>query len=315
MPEAAGNFSGDSGGTGNGVASDAPVQQEALDRIYATIRQRIASKRFSLVAIPSNILSIIRLMTDPDFSYTLVSKVVEKSPVLTAEFLRIANSAVYHRGNKATNLRIVLPRLGQNTVRSALYIHSLKLGLANHPLFRDLATEIVEHSVRVANVSGHVAKYYGSDSDRAYQGGLLHDIGKLAILRELTNSKDVRTTISGPVTETCFDGILPKFHAQAGATLSGSWQLDEDIAFIIAHHHDLAIDLEDAAKPTDYVRLAAVVGFSDALTRMGERGKEQVDPEFLNHPGAIYLGVGSLERAERLYHEARRLVANAKDLA
>jgi len=286
-------------------------------QMFEMISARIASKRFSLIEIPANILQIIKVMTNANFSFTEVSSLVTKSPVLTAEFLRTANSVVYSRGQRLTSLQVVLPRLGQKTIRSVLYLHSLKLGLANHPLFRDIATEIVDHSVRTATISDHLGRRYCSDADRAYQAGLLHDIGKLAILRELTRANSTpRSQRSKPiaVTEDCLNSILPELHEPAGEMLAKVWDLDMDITYAIGHHHDLPSPEEGESDTSteaesgqlEGLRLAAIVNLSDTIAKILARGQELHAVDLLDLPAASCLGIdGNLDAVAHLEGSAR----------
>ena len=89
----------------------------------------------SLLDIPENILRVLDVIEDPDFGYNEASELISRSPVLLAEFLKLANSAVFKRRTPVKDLRVILPLFGVTIIKSVLYLNSTKLELARHPDF------------------------------------------------------------------------------------------------------------------------------------------------------------------------------------
>ena len=55
--------------------------------------------------------------------------------------------------------------------------------------------ELLEHSLRVALLSKQVAAYFALDENQMYIAGLLHDIGKTKVPKEILYKKDKLTEL------------------------------------------------------------------------------------------------------------------------
>jgi putative nucleotidyltransferase with HDIG domain len=101
--------------------------------------------------------------------------------------------------------------------------------------FQDLCREDVRHSVMVSAISTIIISSMDwikpATQENVAMGGLLHDLGKLTLPPELI-SVDINTL--GPNDRKIVEG-----HAEAGrALLSQVKTVPEDIAMIVAHHHE-----------------------------------------------------------------------------
>jgi HD-like signal output (HDOD) protein len=95
-------------------------------------------------------------------------------------------------------------------------------------------------------------------SDRAYLGGLLHDVGRTVALRavsDLARAGTLGLDAEDPRVERAIDRV----HVDVGAELHQEWQLPQYLTVLAVRHHDEAIPAD--AEFTDFhvVRLAAAV--------------------------------------------------------
>ena len=88
--------------------------------------------------------------------------------------------------------------------------------------------ELLEHSLRVALLSKQVAAYFALDENQMYIAGLLHDIGKTKVPKEILYKKD-------KLTELEFNKI--KKHVEYGVELLQPY-VSSDILEIIEQHHE-----------------------------------------------------------------------------
>lgn len=270
-----------------GSASDAHWWQEehtsnwAVDSVQLpfdveerrrALRGKIEADEFEMIEIPSNILRIINIMNNPSFDFQEVSSLISKSPVLMADFLRVANSSVYNRGVKMTDIRSILPRLGKTTVQAMLYMHAAKLGLAENPFLKDVSTSIVDFSFSVAKISRYLGTKFYHDPDIAFQAGLLHAIGKLAILQDLSENNALPKGFKHTLKESHFDDIFPGLYQEIGLLLARTWKLSDDINFSIANHDSL-LEFVPEKKDNDKIILAAIINFSVQCARILGKGK------------------------------------------
>jgi putative nucleotidyltransferase with HDIG domain len=126
-----------------------------------------------------------------------------------------------------------------------------------------------EHSLGCALVCRQFArKIKYPDPEKAYLGGLLHDIGIVAHLwvvpEEFQQVLELaqRQHIPLHIAECNLLGVT---HCQTGKTVAEKWHLPADLAAVVECHHDLQ-------KATVHRDLVAVVSLSDLLCRMSGLG-------------------------------------------
>lgn len=251
---------------------------EGLDgeAIADQLQSAINSGSFRMIDIPANVFRCLEILNQPDFDYVEVQELISRSPVLASNIITIANSPMYNRGTPITKLGVALPRLGCGKTKAILYFASCEHQLSNSPLFSEVATLITEHSYTTALIANYLSFRYFPDSDNAFLAGLLHDVGKLALLKEMAaNYSFGRNRQGGALTEESYGNILPDYHQQVGAMVASHWGMSQSIRHVIAHHHDLKVDQdEDGAYDQCLVHL---VHLSDVCARLLGYGRP-IDP-------------------------------------
>ena len=129
------------------------------------------------------------------------------------------------------------------------------------------------HSLAVAVAARILSERMpGGDPERAYLCGLLHDVGKLAMLALLPKSflraveaaRDGKSSLATRERE-----ILGVDHALVGKRLAELWRLGPAVTQVAWMHHQ---PLEAIPSSLEHGRLAAVVGLADALVRQHRLG-------------------------------------------
>ncbi|OVE77619.1 hypothetical protein BVX99_02215 [bacterium F16] len=281
--------------------SPAPMPEKAVefeevdtDAIYQKIADRLLNKEITMVDIPDNVMHTMQLLDQEEFDYAEVTEQIEKSPGLLGEFLKAANSAQFNRGKKITNIRVILPRLGRSNVKGILYLSSSKMALPGHELFKVVASEIVEHSMVVGRIAEYLSQNYYTDPNKAFLAGLVHDVGKMAIIKELGETTALPSDIDISFSETLFNNIFPNLHVEAGELIGSYWQLDGEILQAIRHHHASSYTDEK-----DAMLLPALINFSDSCARLLGFGRpmEAVDIFSLPSAKALYIEDNPATRA------------------
>ena len=269
---------------------DSAPEQIDSPQLRQQFEQRLAAKNVSLLEIPKNISRIIQLISQSDFSYDEISRLVSNSPVLTAEFLRIANSAMYNPKVPLNDMRTILPRLGETIVKSLLYLNSLKMSLSNQPKFNGAGIQLVQHCQAVATIARYLGRRFAPDADRCFMAGLLHDIGKLAILKDLSIKYAGFVEIQGPVGLDNLTNLFDRFNAKTGAVLAADWAVATDIAFSITHHGEFDSQMPDETDDGN-VLMAAIVHISDKMARILGHGQEIQDVEIFGLRSSHVIGL------------------------
>jgi len=155
------------------------------------LRKRLSSGKFKLIEIPSNINQIMELLRKQNYDYQTLENHLKSSPVMTGEVLRIANSALFAGKTPVTTLADAFPRLGEERLISILYIGLTRMFVSDHDKLISVTEDIVNHSYTVANIASLLAEKYNYNPEEAYLAGLLDDIGKIAILCDLSENTHI----------------------------------------------------------------------------------------------------------------------------
>jgi putative nucleotidyltransferase with HDIG domain len=208
------------------------MEQERIERLFARITD--------IPTLPSSVLTVMRMVEDPNCSAADLARVILTEPAMAAKVLKLANSSYYGFRQKIASIPQAVTLLGFPTLKNAL------LSASVFDLFRasniglDLPS-LWKHSIATATASKLFAQRVRFPNvEKAFTVGLLHDVGKIimarylnmALLKVLQVAKDENLTI--------FDAevkVISLNHAELGAWLLQKWQLPQAITDAVANHH------------------------------------------------------------------------------
>lgn len=200
-----------------------------------------------LPSLPQVALEVMRLTRDPDTSARELNEVICQDQAITANMLRLANSAYYGFPRLIGTVGEAVVLLGFQTVRSIVLTAALGDTLNREVKSYSLAKgELWKHSLGVATAARMIAKRSGYKyQDLAYTAGLLHDVGKIVLADYLEKYYgEVMEKVSSA--EVSFADaeleILGIDHAQTGGEVAKKWNFPAEIVEAINLHHkpDLA---------------------------------------------------------------------------
>ena len=250
---------------------DKPLQDFVdIDTAVLRLRQEMAIQKFPLMDIPANILNVFKILEAPNFAYSEITALVEHSPAMTGEFLKVVNSASMNRGEKIHNLHVALTRLGREKIKSILYLYAAKLNFKTAPLFLNVVEEIIDHSYATGIIAAYLSQKLGQDQEEAFLAGLLHDIGKIATLRAMAVVCELPEKVDYELTQEYFNVIFNVLHEDVGAYISDTWRLGDQIRTAIAHHNDMEFSEEH---DEDAIALTSLVNLSDTMARVAGKGR------------------------------------------
>lgn len=237
--------------------------------------------------------------TPADFEAVLVT-----DPALTANLLRIANSAAYGARREIGTVAHALFYLGTLRVTELAASVSLARVVPDTLPGYGLSAEAVwVHCSTVGALTEGLARVAGKRHGLAFTAGLLHDIGKLAVGASLAERQD--DMLQGLAAEDrslveLESELLGVHHGEVGAMVAERWDLPEALAAVCRWHHEPeACPDPEHQHLVDLVHVANVLAHSlgfgadvgglartlepEALTRLGiERSDlEQVVAESL----------------------------------
>jgi putative nucleotidyltransferase with HDIG domain len=168
--------------------------------------------------------------------------------------------------------------LGFNTLRSLVIAASMRSLYVQKPSRQGAETAarfaarqktLWEHSVACAAVSRKLAKKINyANPETAFVAGLLHDIGRLVMFKEMPAESERWLAERNPAADTpqppaqkilaSEKEIFSFDHSQVGTAVARKWQLAEELTSAIAGHHFA----ETATPPTP---LGAIVDFANTI--------------------------------------------------
>ena len=192
----------------------------------------------NLPSPPAVAQRIIRLANDPGVQLGAVADTLAKDPGLAAKVLRIANSPLYARRRRSSNLRQALTVLGLNAATT------LALSFSLAPMFQKASPKGLDlrrcwrRSLLGAVASRTLGELAGLErTEDLFLAGLLQDIAMLAIDR-MSPDFYVGLEAAGHA-DYCRHEIerLGADHARIGGWLLGQWRLPEHLCRAVAASH------------------------------------------------------------------------------
>ena len=233
---------------------------------------RLIGRTPELKALPATTGQVLELMQDPAASAADVLDVIGKDPALTANLLKLANSAYFGVGRQIGTVRDALVLLGNRTVLNLAFATGMGPVLSG-PLaaYRLDSRQLWRHSLAVGLAAARLVAAPASERwlrEQAFTAGLVHDIGKMLLNGPL---KDQIEPLPPEVQATALCAaerdLLGFDHAEAGAALAEAWNFPAGLVSVIARHH-APLDAEG-----DAAHLARAVAAADLLAaRLGESG-------------------------------------------
>ncbi len=244
------------------------------------IRARL-EKLNSIPTIPAIIRPLLHYMEKP-IDQVEVKRIVDMvscDESIAAQCLRMANSALYFLPQSVKTVHGAVIVLGIRQVREILMACSLFNLLPKEQTL--LSTRALwEHSMGCALLSRELARRIGyADPERAYLGGLLHDLGEL--INCVVFPSEARACLASAAAEQAplhevEIASVGFSHCDSGSVVAEMWRLPYHLAEVIRFHHSVQ-------QTKLYPDLVALVSLCDLFCRTHELGygyteKDPPDP-------------------------------------
>ena len=205
------------------------------------INKRILKSIRALPPFPVTIQKVMALAGDPDSSLTELAAVIRLDQAITANILRICNSAYFGLRRPVDNVGDAILHMGRKNVLRAVMAAGLSRYFRTARGYDVRAAELWEHAVAVALMSQIcAAKLSGADDPRLFTAGVLHDIGKTVmgefVLEAWQNIQDLVEKQKYAFLE-AEEEVLGVNHAELGGEIARIWKFPDEILKAIAFHH------------------------------------------------------------------------------
>ncbi len=256
-----------------------------------------------LPSVPVLYNQLLKELDSPNASTQSVGNIIARVTAMTAKILQLVNSAFFGLPDAINSPHRAVTILGLNTVKAlVLGIHVFS-EYQDHGIYPVAINTIWKHSLLVSSVANKLAQQIHlsvQDQENARVSGILHDIGKLALLSMPEFTSKIPVVRKGGVSLEMEYSVLKTSHAEIGGYLLGMWGLPTPIVDVVTFHH------RPYSKVKEKPDLLSVLYIANGLANMVHNEMEPDFPKYLDMAYIERIGVVShldewAEIAHRIY--------------
>ncbi|MDR0639528.1 MAG: HDOD domain-containing protein [Spirochaetaceae bacterium] len=259
-----------------------PLDRARLDTLSVLTRTIVDSVN-SLPRFPENILKVQNLLNDPKSEMSEIATVISRDPAMTADLIKIVNSAVYMRVKRVDSIGEAVKFLGIKGIKNLLYSYGTQKVLGDDTSEKK---KLWDHAYRTAFYAYNLVQNFRRDRDildDVYVAGILHDMGKIIFSQfhpDLFNK--IQSFCSGKaIPTTFFENVAGGMnHAEIGALIAEKWNFPENLVMAIRFHHTPS-EAPSAHRLVEAVYLANIF----VHIENGDATFEQIDTAVLKNYG------------------------------
>ncbi len=221
------------------------------DLLGSETLKKIVTGIKNLPSLPNLYGSIVAEMHSKDASLKRVGYIISQDVSMSAKILQLVNSPFFGLPQKITDPQQAAVYLGIDTLKAlVLSIHVFSLFTEDAELHGFSLAEMCRHSLMTGRLARDIARAETDDEQVAQEAliaGILHDIGKLILLKIPRQYKQVMDFIEkrGCDQVEAEYTVMKTSHAELGAYLLGLWGISDNIVEPVAFHHNPSKLLEN----------------------------------------------------------------------
>jgi HD-like signal output (HDOD) protein len=260
----------------------------------------------------------LRVMDDPDVGMYKISEIIVTDPILSAEVLRVANSAFFGARDKVQSIHYAIMVLGIVNLKKILY-HYYFFGQFDKapPREKVIYHHLWNHVSLTSLIAAQLSNAW-EDLDRGtlFTAGLLHDLGKFIILSLVHEYFYKDATFLPYFERISLQDEEENFglnHQAVGQIACSYWDLPRFITKVVGHHHAPgSLPREAVSNDESFLKYLAANHIANQLSNALIEGKDYFSVTPL-HPS--YLDLVDIGRATRvltdnaMYAEMRKFVS------
>jgi putative nucleotidyltransferase with HDIG domain len=236
---------------------------------------------------------VMSLVAQEDVGLEEVGELIKMDPSFAAELLRFANSPLFGVRREVRSVVHAVIMLGVERVRTMATLVAVNRMIRSSVRIQALR-KVWIHSLATARITEEIARFTRVAREGAYTFGLLHNLGTLGLMSaypdEYSRMLDISDDFGFDLLATERD-LFEIDHCAAGAFLAQDWGFPDEMASVIATHHEAPYPNERSL--TNFMRvawrMADTLGYAafspDRLWSFEEL------LEFLPNVGSSWLGV------------------------
>ena len=223
----------------------------------------------SFPSMPAAALKLLTLLKDENTSNTQIEQILRYEPGLTANILKLTNSAFFGLPKQIGSIRQAILMIGWKKLIQIVLASCVSAIIDKPVQGYDLSPgDLWRHSIAVSVASETLVKELKlSVSEEVFTAALLHDVGKMVLGRYV--KEDIALIDGEELQDVPFEQVERSIfgidHAEIGANILKRWSFPPSMISAVRWHHE-----PDGAPKTSH--LIDVVHVADVLCLMSGIG-------------------------------------------
>lgn len=264
----------------------------SLDFHLSSERVRTLVSRINrLPSMPSLYLELTKLLADEDVSLDQIGEVISRDIAMTAQILKLVNSAFFGLPRELATPGEAVSYLGVEILKALALALNVFSQFNSTPVPGFPIQEVWRHSMAVATGARQLARCenaYATVVNESFTAGVLHDAGQLVLLTNFpTEYSDVaeRMKTRGLSELDAEREVFGTSHVEVGGYLFGLWGLPVPVVEAIGLHHQPGQCVEKRFSALTTVHVAnALLGGAD---KPAPGTPSAVDETYLREVGVL----------------------------
>ncbi len=241
------------------------------------ILKDLSQAKIKLAEIPSIVLKLNEILSDPLSTADDLAQVVSKSPSLTAVLLKIVNSSYYCVTSRIDTISRAVTMIGTREISSLALVICTISGFKGIPKKVLDMHSFLKHSFTCGLISRIIAAGQNiRQTEQLFVSGLLHDIGRVIIYTHYPEQAKSILSHCIATKDLLYNEEIKHLgctHSDVAEYLLRKWKFPSEITDTVSHHHNPI----RANNPT----FAMIVHISDIIVNalgIGSSGERFVPP-------------------------------------
>lgn len=258
--------------------------------LAAPTLRKVLSGLSTLPSAPGIFLALEKEIRSPQSSVASVAAVIAQDVAMTAEILKLTNSAYFSVSAKVTSPFQAVRLLGVETVESLVLQVGIFRQFAGHGATAPMIVALNDYSLRIASLAEAIAEAEGESAQAvkaAYCAGMLSCVGCLVLLERDASAYGAAMARVGSATpvHAAETAVLGAGHTHAGAYLLGLWGFESKLVEAVAHSCAPSASPSREFTPLTAVHAARALGPRFPLLLPGRTPPDILDDRYLRECG------------------------------
>ena len=213
--------------------------------------------------MPVTAAKLLPLLDNPESTASDIESILKYDPGLTANILKLTNSAYFGIPTRVSSVRQAIVLLGwKRLLQVVMTICMSPLMKKSVPGYDLRSGELWRHSIAVSVAAEILVKALKiRDADEVFTAALLHDVGKLILGSFVKKDlEQIETMVTKGITlDVAESMVLGTNHAEVGGQILHKWSFPAELVNAVQWHHDPE-SCENTCILSDIVHVANTLG-------------------------------------------------------